>query len=357
MMALNGLQDINAGDLASDIWRCLRWGAWLVFPWLAACTTAQLNTGGTPTKFELVVAVGVDNTKNHPPNSPFMVNASCASGQQLVGGGYLLINNNAPTRKLPGEPDYPASLVVVEGNFPSSANSWTVQVRNPDNQSLYSGDSDVVVETLAYCVSTVGYDLGIDIVQSQKPIAASPTASTDIEIRCAQTSSIVLSGGFLTTSLPVFSPGSGYETFWPGLLGTGIIQNGPRFPDSANSAMGWHVTQLYAPARDATAPQPSVSTTVFAVCARKSIVDQAHRLVSVGGSLAMPLGNVTASCGPGEFTVGGGYNLTWDATAVPNVSGSNAVQSPFAFDAWSIEGGFLQKPVEAQALCVHIPTL
>src|SRR5258708_4822448 len=95
---------------------------------VAACTTVGLNTGGTATNFDLILRSNSDDTKNHAPNTSFSVSAKCIAGQQLVGGGYFLVNNGA-------EP----TSVAVEGDYPSAIDTWTVHVRNPHNPAVYSG--------------------------------------------------------------------------------------------------------------------------------------------------------------------------------------------------------------------------
>ncbi len=316
-----------------------------------------LNTGGVPTVLDIVVRSNSDDTKNHPTNVSFSISASCLPGQQLVGGGYSLININAdPT------------LVAVEGNFPSpfAANTWTVQVRNPDNPSVYSGDADVDVMALAYCVTTPNFDLATEIVTQKTTIPHAANVTTDIDVRCAETSALVLSGGFLTSSLPVFTEPGGavHQAFWPGFLGSGITGSGPRAADATHSSTGWHVTQQYTPALFLTAPQPDVSTSVFAICARKNVNNQAFRIAKASAVLAptaataTTVPNVEVLCQQGEFTVGGGYDgftFQFGQLGVTEIDGSVAVHSPFSFNGWKISGDSQSKPVDALALCVRIP--
>lgn len=327
---------------------------------LPGCVQPGLNTGGATTSFGLTVRSNADNTKNHLSSSaPFSVSASCQSGEQMVGGGYQLINNSNAN---------PTS-VVVEGTYPSAPSTWTVQVRNPDNPPIYSGDADVVVHSLVYCVTTPNFDLGTEIVL-QRATLPHTTDSTDIDVRCSQTSALALSGGFLTTSLPPFTDagGAGYEAFWPGLIGTGIMTSGPRLPDNTHSSMGWHVTQLYTPVSFPTAPRPDVTTTVFAICARRGINDQAHRVAKASNALtpgraterAVPYLDVL--CQEGEFTVGGGYDrfsLTWNTghSGVAEVDQGYVIHSPFNFDGWRISGESQYNTVDALALCVRIPII
>jgi hypothetical protein len=332
--------------------------SWLALA-LAGCTHVSLNTGGATTSFDLAVRSSADSTKNHPSNTSFSVSASCQPGQQMVGGGYRLINNNNAN----------PTLVAVEGNFPSAPNTWTVQVRNPDNASVYSGDADVVVLALAYCVTTPNFDLDTNIVSQQTTIPHIANTTTDIDVRCSETSALALSGGFLTTSLPTFTEPGGavHQAFWPGLLGSGITASGPRLPDSTHSSMGWHVIQKYTPALSLTALQPDVTTTVFAICARKNLNDQAHRVAKATFVLAPTAPTATTApslevlCQQGEFTVGGGYdlvplNLQFGGAGVAEIDGNSAIHSPFAFDGWQISGDSLSSPIDALALCVHIPS-
>ena len=318
---------------------------------VAGCATVGFNLpSGTSTKFNILTGSKGDDTKNHPANVAFAVSASCAQGQQLVGGGYDLINNSnaSPT------------LLVVEGSYPSAANTWTVQVRNPDNPAYYSGDADVVVVAVAYCVDTPNYDLSTEIVTQQTTIPQTPNTTTDIDVRCSQTSSLALSGGFLTTSLPTYSEPGGavHQAFWPGLEGTGITGSGPAFPDNTHSAMGWHLTQQYTPASVYTAPQPPVTTTVYAICARKNINVQSYRLATVSAVLD-PTADVKPMCQTGEFTVGGGYSgVPWSvSTVISEVSGSRAQASSFAWNSWVVSGTSSGSSMSASALCVRIPII
>jgi hypothetical protein len=322
---------------------------------VASCAHVGLNTGGTPTTFNIVVQSITDNTKNHPSNSSFSVSAVCAVGQQLVGGGYRLVNNSnaQPTQ------------VAIEGNFPSASNTWTVQARNPDNAG-YSGDADVVVIALAYCVTTPNLDLGTEIIQSSPttiPQSATASPGFDIEVRCSKSTSLVLSGGFRTTSLPVYNePGGGATlAFWPGLQGSGITSSVPKLRDPSNSAMGWHVTQQYTPALHPTAPQATVTTTIFAICAQRSINEQAARIAAASGVLSAGV-SLDALCQVGEFTVGGGYQhmtigLPFGSSGVSETYDNLAIHSPFLFDGWEISGSSSGSPIDALALCVRIPII
>jgi len=312
------------------------------------CTT--LNTGGVTTRFNLVVQSNVDNTKNHLSSpDPFSVSASCKPGQQMVGGGYNLINNS-----------HLRTLVVVEGNYPSAPATWTVRVRNPDDFD-YNGDEDVAVFALAYCVTTPNFDLGTEIVvqTAQIPHTSEPT---DIVVWCSQPEGLVLSGGFLTSSLPRFrvsDPGVLGHTYWPGLRGTGIVASFPTISYDTYEARGWSVTQQYTPAFFQPGAEEDVTTSVFAICARKGIVaGHPHRVVAADGYLGWDESHIEAHCEKGEFTVGGGYSrfrLIPD-TGEPGIAVTErSVAVPF--DGWRIVGDSLGNDIYVLALCVRIPVI
>lgn len=322
---------------------------------VTACAAATLNTGGVATAFKLAVQANADNTNKHPANVSFTVDASCGTGQQLVGGGYTLINlsNAHPTQ------------VAIEGNFPSTPNTWSVQARNPDSGG-YTGDADVQVMSLAYCVTTPNYDLGTEIVTRSASISKTSGATTQVDVRCSQTTAVALSGGFRTTSLrPFTEPGGAVHlAFWPGLDGTGIVGFWPVRPDASHSSMGWQLAQQYVPVLAGNADQPDVSTTVYAICAQKNINGQAYEIVKASGVVS-PTTALSPACPTGEFTVGGGYDgsssLKFFQPGVndaPEISGDLATHSKFLFSGWEISGASGPGAiVDALALCIRIPKI
>ena len=163
----------------------------------------------------------------------------------------------------------------------------------------------------------------------------------------------------MTTSLPVFTEPGGavHQTFWPGLLGSGITSSRPVPADSTHSSAGWHIMQQYTPALAPTAPQPTVSTSVFAICARKSINNQAFRVAKTSGVLLGP-GSLDVPCQQGEFTVGGGYTALVGVPTVSEIHESAQIQlSSFVFNTWRVDGDSQGSSVDALALCIRIPTI
>ena len=61
----------------------------------------DLNTGGTSTRFNLAVISNADNTKNHPSNTPFSVNARVSTGRRLFGRRQFLLAAHSLRQRLP----------------------------------------------------------------------------------------------------------------------------------------------------------------------------------------------------------------------------------------------------------------
>ena len=306
---------------------------------LAGC--GQLNTT-TNTRFNIFVRSNAVDTNSFAHNVQKSISVSCQAGEQMLGGGYLLLNNTNAAD----------TFVVVEGSFPSALNTWTVLVRNPDN--VGNDDSDVQIGVTVYCLTTPNYPLNTQISSSNGVLTQG--GSQDIEARCASSGELALSGGFQTSSLPVFQqPGGAVESYyWPGLDGTGITTIAPVFPDSTHTSMGWHVHQVYTPASDLTAPQPSVETSVYVLCAQNNIVTQAAHIASAQNT---PM--ATASCNQEEFAVGGGYSNA--AVPVPNYDGIVPYVTEGAsasdYGGWTINGSDLGDTFQELALCIHIPQI
>lgn len=329
---------------------------------LTACVSPGLNTGGVATKFNIEVVANVDNTDNHQANHSFSISASCRAGGQLVGGGYRLISNNNEVNPRTKK-GYPI-LVVIEGNYPSARDTWTVQARNPDNTSLYSGDKDVVVIVVAYCVTSANYDLDTEIREAFRVASKQPSVTTPIDVRCSKTSAIALSGGFLLKNSLLLPPSSAseYEAYWPGLHGSGIVASYPLGRDESSSAMGWRIEQAYTPALYPTAPQVDIGATAYLLCARRNIIDEATQIVPAIGTPTVSSPSVLAPCGQGEFTVGGGYrNVPWTLPSgqggASEIDGNLAAHSPFSFSNWEVSGDTLGFSIDSLALCVHIPQI
>lgn len=107
--------------------------------------------------------------------------------------------------------------------------------------------------------------------------------------------------------------------------------------------------QIYAPGLSPTAPQVNVSTTVYSICAQKSLINQPYHLVIAPTSPSV----IVASCNQNEFAVGGGYDKATIGVggAVPNVV-HNSIHT---FSGWQINGSALGSNVTGQALCIRYP--
>jgi hypothetical protein len=329
--------------------RSFNWLALVSFIAAAACVPAHLNTTASTT-FDVDARQAADNTNTHAANQSFSVVASCQPNETLVGGGYLLVPNDASN----------FNGVVVEANYPSSKSTWTVQARNPDI-APYNGDGNTMVMALAYCVTTPNFALQTEIQEVDHVMA--PTlivgATDPIDIRCSKTSAVALSAGFSSGSLPVVSSSTvHYQASWGGLDGSGIVSSIPMAPDASHSAMGWRVEREYTPARDPTQAQPPVTTKVFLLCALTGLNDQAYQIIKTTKVLAPADPSSDAMCPPNQFTVGGGYQITRPKTGAAgqqiasNLSpGANSLK----FAQWSVSGDSNAQSVDTYALCYVIP--
>lgn len=319
---------------------------------LVACANSQLNTTQS-TAFNIKVVTALDSTIRHPANVSFPVQASCGTGEQLIGGGYLLTNNTSNPIN-----------VVIEASYPKNdMSTWLVQARNPDNTAIYTADRDVQILVAAYCVTTPNFDLGIKIASYEGPtLFATSSSPATTDAPCSLVGGgVPLSGGFFASSFasepPTTVPGStGFVSNWPGLEGSGIITAGPSTMDA-----GWSVRQDYTPAA-VTSSQPwPMNVTVFAVCATKGITTQGT--IRTGSSVLGRLPAV-AACAKGEFSVGGGYDVgsrfsaNASANGTPAITGNLSDTDTSLLSGWRVDSeSNVGGNVTASALCFPIPIL
>lgn len=322
----------------------------VLFALLPLVAASCSSTGFTGTKFNITAYGNSIRTDSLLPNTSLSLSASCQSGEQMVGGDYLVQNDSGND-----------SLLVVEGSYPSALNTWTVIFRNPDNPPYYNDEGKAVVLVDVYCVTTPNFPLNIEIATTNSSIGNALATPTDVSVRCSKRDTIALTGGFMTTSLrPYTEPGGAvHETYWPGLYGTGIETIGPVFPDAQHSSMGWRVVQAYTPALFATAPQVGMSTTAYALCAQTGLTGESYHMAVVrfpaGGS-----GGTRVTCDKDEFVVGGGYqqvSLPNPPAGVPLVMASRVVTTSASFSTWEVLGANVGSNASALALCVHIPQI
>lgn len=325
---------------------------------LTNCGDSGLDTGPNKTAFNVGVQSASSSTKAHPQNQSFDVSASCPADQTLMGGGYQLVNNDNRN----------PTLVAIEATYPSSKLTWTVTARNPDT-GQYTGDSDVMVIALAYCLTTPNYDIDTEVREGATFLAAT-NSPNEMDVRCSTGDGIVLSGGFKTSSLPPLPAEPGrreYSQYWGGLTGSGVIAFEPRLRDDSHSTMGWHLTQQYTPTLIPGAPATPMNTSIYAICARKSMNNSAVREVRTPGTLSFSNtgGNYSmeSSCNQGEFSISGGYKfadplgLGGYAQGPALVDSQLSLNSPHSLHGWGITGESNGGKVEGIAHCIAIPVI
>jgi len=211
--------------------------------------------------------------------------ASCPSGQQLLGGGYLLDGNLVAS-----------TPIAVTENYPSSGTTWKVTV---DSTSAKSTDqiAGTVIIALAYCFTTPNIQLNMTTVTANTTAAPPATSGPDIVIRTAAGTATcrageVLTGGGFQIQNPALHQGDGYNAYIT-----------TESPNAALRLTGWQVNII----------SPNTITagaTVYARCAGSYFT--AGSVASL--QLPSPFPPVasepaTVFCPANTFTTAGGYSL------------------------------------------------
>jgi hypothetical protein len=230
----------------------------------------------------------------------FILDATCPTGQQLLGGGYYM-------------PDGDNMLQIgVTASYPLNTDTWRVIFENPDNgrANLIEG---YILSATAYCLATDDYPIN-SIIISEITQNQSSTSPFSIEAACP-TNTVLTGGGFQTgISSPSFS-----------LFNSNLFVSAPTM-DSNGQANGWQVALSYL-------PQDIIpETTVYALCAQENLI--AGPLVVESLDLttlptAWGWSEVSATCPDNMFTTGGGYSIIGDLLIPRQVSTSN-VQSQYS---------------------------
>jgi hypothetical protein len=140
----------------------------LVVPFFQACPNNNTN-GVISYTFKSIAING---------NGLTPLRVTCPTGGQMVGGGFTV---------------YPTTQVDVRANFPSSKNSWEVDVNNTSGKGAavltvylyyYTGDKDLGMEI----------DSVVQTVSGPNPGALTTTTPVSVEKKYA--ASVITSGGF-----------------------------------------------------------------------------------------------------------------------------------------------------------------
>jgi hypothetical protein len=279
----------------------------------------------------------------------FTSNASCARGQQLVGGGFTTSPSPAvPPSAAPPIKNSPAvqSVAIIE-NYPFSGNTWRVTAQAaPLPKTSNSG----TLIAIAYCFVTPNVPLNMFIVPAltvappQAPtLPVSLIADATASATCPA-GSVLTGGGFSTT--PV-DPATGIP------VNAYILSEGPT-SNSAGQVTAWQMTLEY-PYAISRAPKGFA----WALCARSHFSPGTVVTGTNTGTYDAITGAV--SCPPSSFTVGGGYSF--QSSSVPF---SQMAQSSFSqavgnaalqgTSNWRVDG--TKTPTQtltATANCIPVP--
>jgi hypothetical protein len=231
------------------------------------------------------------------------INSTCKNGNQLLGGGYALIEGSGVGT---------IEQLGVLASYPSTPDTWTLKVNVPSQTfQLVQGS---YIMGFAYCLTTPNYPVGVIIATAGTRGQGMPFP----QIAASCPSGSVLTGG-------------GYET---GATGTGnglwnsnVMMSAPTF-DVSKHATGWQVGLAYVFGE--TPPQ----TTVYALCATKNLVSDITVVAPLDLTkllAAYDYREQEALCPERTFTTGGGYSLIGDAAIPHPVLFSNSRQE---FGTW-----------------------
>jgi hypothetical protein len=224
------------------------------------------------------------------------LNAQCLSGEQLLGGGYVLPDLNEPM----------GSNFAVLANYPSSPNTWTVIVDHADTPTAKFAAGSMVM-AVAYCFTTPNYPLGIVTATGTNQGAGVPFFNVTAE---CPSGSVLTGGGYKTEA----------TNNLVGLYNANVMMSAPLF-DTNSQATGWQVGLAYV------VNEMIPTTTVYALCSTQNLV--ADKVVVAPLDLtklgaAFDWRENEARCPVTDFTTGGGYSLVGDALIPHPVSYSDS---------------------------------
>jgi serine/threonine protein kinase len=216
--------------------------------------TPTATSSPTPTSTPFTPSYSLDGHSNSavvPNGSSVSVTATCASGEQLVGGGYYVKDTN--------------ELYNAESSYPSASNAWTASITNNTAQTM-------TLYSFAMCLQA-NFSLGIQIKSGTVNIAS---GATQLALAGCTGGGYVTGGGFKTTpankgfvtiSAPTSSPG-GWEA-------------------SVDASFG------------------AMTATAYALCAAQNATS-----TWVNANFGVPISSAaqqTVGCSPGQLLTGGGY--------------------------------------------------
>jgi hypothetical protein len=310
---------------------------------LLGCT----SRGRTVEGFQVLERVGF---VYGPSKGMNIISASCHPGEQMLGGGY---NIDFDSEEIRGD-------LTVEASYPSTINTWTLNLFNADTDlRLHRND---LVGVVAYCLTTPDYPVGMQVIQSDPVfISDSNTDLSTIEAHCPA-GSTVTSGGFFNEDRLQNDREQQLHAF-PGDYNDGIWTSAPLV--ESDHAVGWMVKRYIL------ANPGDSHTSSYALCSAQNLtlVDRSPTNVFTevgldgGPCFGMCLQVGHRSCDGDEFSAGGGFEFS--RNELQDLEREHYVEFDRATDdlaGWGLKVFYSRdvlphppQQVWASALCLKVP--
>jgi hypothetical protein len=272
------------------------------------------------------------------------IEASCATGEQMLGGGYVIHPSN--------DFKHPGVDPIVIASYPSSPTTWHVTLFNPDpkpdpKHGYVGHNSGVLVGVDCYCLIASQPSVGMHFDQatdsnSNGPYYPLPGAPQVLELDVPAPAGAIVTGGGFKIENPDVKMLRATCTFNANIAASRPLIN------ASQRAAGWHVAKVNYPNE---VPQ----VTAFVCYATNGLKDSP--VVSAPAPITTPpalLGPIAgdALCAADEFSSGGGFdfNASYGFTA----SWITQSSAPFGLPGWHLEGNAYYIP-NVFALCIKLP--
>ncbi|MGH2554822.1 MAG: hypothetical protein ACRDHO_03785 [Actinomycetota bacterium] len=269
------------------------------------------------------------------------LDARCADGERLLGGGYSI--SEPPEPPLSG-----GAPLIVEASYPLSDEVWRVVVTRP---ASFEQEQDGLPLAVAWatCADVPDANLEVTTVESSG-VRAVERPQGDIETATATSTcrdgTVLTGGGFRVT------PGA--DDPWD----VAGLHNGWVWDSAPTSTGGWTTTinRIVSPSRD----PPTIRA--YVVCAGTPLEESA--VVEADAEPREPIGFVyrdgVAQCGEGEVASGGGFSFG-GSPLVPHLV---ATSTPDVLEgSWSLtafhgaDASVLAAAVSVKAVCIRVPVI
>jgi len=262
--------------------------------WLAATLSISVSCGQSRFPEPFWITTRSDSARIVRPGQVITLNAQCRSGEQLLGGGYAMLDDNV------------AVITGILASYPSSDTTWTVTAEVLDRAGSNRALGNALL-AFAYCFTTPRYPLDLVTVRTESQGTGVPFSTWGATCPAG---SVLVGGGYQT--------GSNGEA---GFFNENVMASAPDVDRVTHKAIGWKVSLAYV------LGEAIPRTTVFARCAQRGL--QAAEAV-IAELDATRLGYAfgwtewEARCPFNTFTTAGGYSLQGDALIPHTVAFSSS---------------------------------